>query len=227
MSSGFGGRFSGDSGYQSREDDVEIPGPIREARDNASYWRQAVGVAEDAATLDADFTEAADIPGPQEAITFYHQWVLEYHNRLRDYEHQINGPKATKWWDERNIAIRTWRGHDHIEVTVRAGALDLLNEILGRDDDNEIEQGTTVTLRSFTGLRSLIFARRIRSEVTTGAGTARNPSKTTRAIVPDWLDAETLTACHDGLLAVTADLGFVPKVKTVSIEDDEPLTHGE
>ena len=225
MSSNSGGRFSG-SGYKGSEDDVEIPGPIREARDKASYWRQAVGIAEDAAALDVDLTQSDEVPGPQEAISFYHQWVLEYYNRLRDYEHQLNGPKAKKWWNERNIAIRTWRGQDHIDVTVRAGALDLLNEILGRDDD-EIEPGTTVTLRSFTGLRSLIFARRIRSEVTTNAGTARNPNKTTRAVVPDWLDAETLTACHDGLLAVTADLGFVPKVKTVSVQDDEPLTHGE
>lgn len=223
MSSNNSGRFS-DSGYGSYDDDVEIPGPIREARDNASYWRQAVGVAEDAAALDTDFS---DVPGPQEAISYYHQWVLEFYNRLRDYEHQLSGPKAKTWWNERNIAIRTWRGQDYIEVTVRAGALDLLNEILDREEDNEIEPGSTVTLRSLTGLRSLIFARRLRSEVTVGAGTARNPGKTQRMAVPDWLDAETLTACHDGLLAVTADLGFVPKVKTVSVQDDEALTHGE
>lgn len=226
MSEAPDGRFSGDLGKDyGNEDESDVPPPIREARDMTSYWRQVVGVTEGGAEFESELA-AQQVPSAEDAIRFYHQWIIEFHNRLRDYESQIAGEDARKWWNERAISIRTWRGLDHISVTVRAGALDLLNEILDRDEDNSIETGTRVTLHELQGLRSLIFARSIRSTVELDAGSARNPDRTEQRRVPDWLDADSLMACHDGLNAVTADLGFTPKASSI-VSSDTGTIHGE
>lgn len=217
-----GDALAGDLGknYRGDEHDWEVPPLIWEAQAHCNYWRQTAGMALDAATLGRATFGADELPDEQTAIMAYHQWVLEYHNRLREYREQIHGGEAQEWWDNRTVDIQTYRGQSTVTVTVQGGALDVLQDILPEQD---LEPGAPVQLGELVGLQSLIFVRRIRTTVDVPAGTARDPDRTERREAPDWLGLQTLYTCHDGLSAITADLGFVPDAKPVTLDDEDEL----
>lgn len=191
------------------------PPLIAEAQQNTTHFRLQVGYALD---LLEDWeveqrqqphykrkSPPAEYPDVTDNVSMYHRSIIEFHNRLRDYSDHFKG-EAEAWWTERPISIRTFRGRGYVDVQVEGGALDVLADLLGRDD---VEPGTVVELEELHGLRSLVFVRKIRSPVTIETGTSRNPDATETVMRPDWLAPDVLYNVHDGLQTCAANVGFV------------------
>lgn len=202
--------------------DSNIPELIDEALVQADFAQREAEIATDAAELGISTIEGEQVPSEVSAIMAYHRWVITLYNRLRVYSGQIANDTAQKWWNDRTVNIETFRGQDHVVVTIGGGAIEVLSDIL----DQELEAGKTVRIRELVGLKSLIFVRRIETRIEVNTGTSRNPDATRVETKPDWLDLSTLRDCHDGLVEIAKDL-FFESAAELEVKDQGPLDHGE